>query len=398
MPNKSPTDAVIVSACRTPIGKFKGGLSQIRPDDLLALVLKEAAKNIDLAQVDEIIAGCANQAGEDNRNVARMATVLAKFPFEIPAVTVNRLCASGLEAVIQASRAIRLGDAQVMIAGGVESMSRAPFVKSKFNEQEIYDTSIGWRFPNPAMAAIFELQSMGQTAENLAKKHKISREAQDKFALHSHQKAVLAQKNSLFDKEILKIQDQKNLSDTIERDESPRESSNLEKLASLKPIFKPIEQGGTVTAGSSSSLNDGAAALCLVSRQYAKENSLKIMARILGSASAGVEPNIMGIGPVYSTGKLLKKLNLQISDIDIIELNEAFAAQALSVIQELNLDINKVNLNGGAIALGHPLGCSGARILVTLLNVLEQQNKTLGLATLCVGVGQGLSLIVERES
>ncbi len=377
-------EPVILSAVRTPIGKLKGALSGIRPDDLLAGVFAEAVKRsgAEPAQINECFAGCANQAGEDNRNVARMAVLLAGFPETIPAVTVNRLCASGLEAVAQAARLIRTGEADLVLAGGVESMSRAPYVVSKEDPALKFDTSLGWRFPNPKLAERFPLESMGETAENIAERYRISRAEQDAFALASHQKAIAAGQAGWFDGELIDG-----------RDECPRSDTSLEKLASLKPVFR-LE--GSVTAGNSSGLNDGASALVLASAEYAKKHGLKPMARILGSASAGVDPRFMGMGPVPATQKLLKNLSFKINDIDLIELNEAFAVQSLAVIGELGLDIDRVNISGGAIALGHPLGCSGARILTTLVHNLNRTGNRLGLATLCVGVGQGLSMIVEN--
>lgn len=368
-------EPVILSACRTPIGKHKGALSSIRPDDLLACVFKEAVSRSGVLprQIDECFAGAANQAGEDNRNVARMSVLLADLPNTLPAVTVNRLCASGLEAISQAARAIKTGDAEVVLAGGVESMSRAPF--------------FGWHLPNPELAKRFPLESMGETAENIADKYKISRESQDLFALISHQKAITAQQNGYFEAELLKLPE-------LEQDEGPRANTTLDKLSSLKAIFR---ENGSVTAGNSSGLNDGAAALIIASSNYAQKHNLKPMGRILGAASAGLDPRYMGLGPIYSTQKLLTQLGLTIDQIDLIELNEAFAVQALAVIAELNLDPTKVNISGGALALGHPLGCSGARIATTLLYNLKRTRKKLGLATLCVGVGQGLSMIVENN-
>jgi acetyl-CoA C-acetyltransferase/3-oxo-5,6-didehydrosuberyl-CoA/3-oxoadipyl-CoA thiolase len=368
-------EPVILSACRTPIGKHKGALSQIRPDDLLARVFSEAVSRAQIApeHLDECFAGCANGAGEDNRNVARMSVLLAGLPYSVPAVTVNRLCASGLEAISQSARSIQTGDAELVLAGGVESMSRAPF--------------FGWYLPNPKLAERFPLESMGETAENIAERYKISRVSQDQFALESHLKVVNAYQNRYFDAELLSLPE-------LSKDESPRPDSSLEKLAKLKPVFR---ENGSVTAGNSSGLNDGAAALVLASSNYAQKNNLKPLGRILGAASAGLDPRFMGLGPVYSTQKLLKKLGLKIEQIDLIELNEAFAVQALAVIAELNLDPLKVNISGGSLALGHPLGCSGARIATTLLYNLKRTQKKLGLATLCVGVGQGLSMIVENH-
>lgn len=397
-------DAVIVSACRTPIGKARGALSSFRPDDLLALALREAAKRVDLPdnQFDEVYAGCANQAGEDNRNVARMAALLGGFLDELPAVTVNRLCASGLEAVVQASRSIAVGDNELVLAGGVESMSRAPWVLAKpdtaFAPQApaIFDTSLGWRFPNPALAQRFILESMGETAENVADLYHVSRKDQDMFAFNSHAKALTAQKEGWFKGEIFALLQKQKGGDPriIDTDEGPRNDTSFEKLATLTPAFR---KNGTVTAGNSSGLNDGAAALAICSREFAIAHQLKPMAVIRGAASVGVPPQFMGIGPVGATQKVLKRLGLGIDDIDVVELNEAFAAQALAVIRELRLNEDRVNIFGGAIALGHPLGCSGARIVTTLISALQHRKGTLGLATLCVGVGQGLSLVIERQ-
>ena len=392
-------DTVIVSTCRTPLGKIRGGLSSCRPDDLLALVFKEAIlrAKLDPALIDEAFAGAANQSGEDNRNVARMAVLLANLPEQIPAMTVNRLCASGLEALIQAHRSIAVGDASATLVGGVESMSRAPWVMGKPEQAfptgapAVFDTSLGWRFPNPQLEKRFPLETMGQTAENVALRYEISREAQDAFAFQSHQKAVLAQQKGYFEKEIMPVQAGRHV---VEHDEGPRADTSLEKLSTLKPVF---QKDGTVTAGNSSTLNDGAAAMVACSRAFASAHGLRVMARVRAVASAGVDPRVMGIGPVPATQKVLAKAGLQVSDLDAVELNEAFAAQAVAVIQTLGLDPKKVNQFGGAIALGHPLGCSGARLVVTLLNVLEQTGGTLGLVTLCVGVGQGLSVILERE-
>jgi 3-oxoadipyl-CoA thiolase len=399
----SPTDPVLVSACRTPIGRIRGALAGVRPDDLLALVFREALARAGVPgeRVDEAFAGCANQAGEDNRNVARMAVLLAGLPESVPAVTLNRLCASGLEAVVQAARAIRVGDAAVCLAGGTESMSRAPFALQKADQAfpigapAIFDTSLGWRFPNPRLEAIFPLEQMGETAENLVEEHGISRADQDAFALRSHEKALAAQASGLFDEEIVKVEfpQRKGPALVVDKDEGPRADTTLEKLASLKPAFR---KDGTVTAGNSSTLNDGAAALVVTSRAYAEEHGLLIRGVVRGAASAGVSPRVMGIGPVPATKKLMERCGFTAADLDAVELNEAFASQSLAVLRALGLPEEKVNLHGGAIALGHPLGCSGARVLTTLLSVLERTSGRLGLATLCVGVGQGLAVLVER--
>jgi 3-oxoadipyl-CoA thiolase len=396
-------DAVIVDAVRTPIGRLRGALSSVRPDDLAAFVIEALLqRNRAAAEVDEVFLGCANQAGEDNRNVARMALLLAGLPEHVPGVTVNRLCASGLEAAVQAARAIRVGDMELCIAGGVESMTRAPWSLAKPSEgypsgpPQGFDTALGWRFPNARLAARFPLESMGETAENVAAKFGIERAAQDAFALRSHQKALAAQEAGRFAAELLpvplsKVSQEKKAEGTIDRDEGPRADSSLEKLAKLKAAFR---EGGSVTAGNASSLNDGAAALLLMSARKAKELELKPLARIVAAASAGVDPRYMGIGPVPSTRKALKLAGLEARQLDLIELNEAFAAQSLAVVRELGLDEARVNVDGGAIALGHPLGMSGARILGHLAHALRGRGRY-GLATLCVGVGQGVSVIIE---
>jgi 3-oxoadipyl-CoA thiolase len=407
-PSADDSDPVIVSACRTPIGKLRGALSSVRADDLLALAVAEAVKRAGIPgdAVDEVYAGCANQAGEDNRNVARMATLLAGLPQSVPAVTVNRLCASGLEAVVQAARQIRVGEAQVVVASGVENMSRAPWVMAKpdggfpTGAPAVFDTSLGWRFPNPRMEKLFPLEQMGETAENLVDEMKISRADQDAFALRSHQRAVAAQKAGAFSREILAVEIPQKKGDAVKVtvDEGPREDTTLDALAKLKPAFR---KDGSVTAGNSSSLNDGAAALVVTSRAFAKAHGLKILGVVRGSGSAGVSPRTMGIGPVPAVNKLLSRTKLALKDVDFLELNEAFAAQSLAVVRQLGLsesDVEaKVNVRGGAIALGHPLGCSGARITTTLLSILDDHKAKLGIATLCVGVGQGLAVLIERE-
>lgn len=396
-------DVVIVEALRTPIGRFQGGLSGIRPDDLAARVLSAVVARAKLSPelVEEVFLGCANQAGEDNRNVARMAVLLAGFPQSVPGVTVNRLCASGLEAVIQAGRALKTGDMGLCIAGGVESMSRAPVVMPRAPQQPkagnftVYDTSLGWRFPNPKMEALFPLEAMGETAENVAAAMGISRVDQDQFAVGSHQKAVAAQAAGAFAAEMLPIEveiDRKTRV-VVDADEGPRADTNLEALARLKPAFRA---GGSVTAGNASTLNDGAAALVLARAGVARSLGLRPRARLLGGASAGVDPRMMGLGPVPATQRLLARLGMGVGDLDLVELNEAFAAQSLGVIRQLELDEARVNVQGGAIALGHPLGSSGARILTTLLHSLERTDGRFGLASLCVGVGQGLSAVIER--
>ncbi|MGC6417102.1 MAG: thiolase family protein [Bradymonadia bacterium] len=393
----------IVSAVRTPIGRFRGGLSSIRADDLAALAIAEAISRaaIDASTIDEVVFGCANQAGEDNRNVARMAALLAGVPQTVPGITVNRLCASGLSAINQAARAILVGDIDVAVAGGVESMSRAPWVMPKASAAfpvgnvTMYDTSLGWRFPNPAMEKLFPLEGMGFTAENLVDKYQISREAQDEFAFASHQKALVAQEKGAFDTEIMAVhvQQRKKPPLIVNKDEGPRADTSIDKLGRLRPAFR--RDDGTVTAGNSSTLNDGASALVLMERSKAEAAGLEVLAVYRTAAAAGVNPRIMGIGPVPATQKVLQRAGLAMSAVDLFELNEAFAAQSLAVIQEAEIDVTKVNVNGGAIALGHPLGCSGARIMTTLVHALRARGGGCGIATLCVGVGQGVATLVE---
>ena len=394
-------DAVIIDAVRTPVGKLRGALSGVRPDDLGAYVIEQLLRRspaVEPAAVDEVFFGCANQAGEDNRNVARMSLLLAGLPEHVPGVTVNRLCASGLEAAVQASRAIRLGEMDLCIAGGVESMTRAPWAVAKPTEGfaggslQTYDTALGWRFPNPKMAQRFLLESMGETAENVAAKYRIPRAKQDEFALRSHQRALAAQEAGRYRAELLPVTVPGKQALVVERDEGPRADTSMEKLSKLKAAFR---DGGTVTAGNSSSLNDGAAAILLASARKAAELGLKPIARVVAAASAGVDPREMGMGPVPATQKALKKAELSVGKLDLVELNEAFAAQSLAVIQELKLDPERVNVDGGAISMGHPLGMSGARILGHLAHALKARGGKYGLATLCVGVGQGVSVIVE---
>jgi 3-oxoadipyl-CoA thiolase len=394
-------DALIIDAVRTPVGKLRGALSAVRPDDLGAYVIEQLLGRNPAAQpgaVDEVFFGSANQAGEDNRNVARMSLLLAGLPEHVPGVTVNRLCASGLEAAVQASRAIRLSDMDLCIAGGVESMTRAPWAVMKPGEGfaggslQSYDTSLGWRFPNPRMSQRFPLESMGETAENVAAKYGIPRAAQDEFALRSHQRARAAHEAGRYRAELLPVTVPGKQPVVVDRDEGPRADTSLDKLARLKPAFR---DSGTVTAGNSSSLNDGAAALLLASERKASELGLKPLARIVAAASAGVDPRLMGIGPVPATQKALKKAGLSAKQLDLVELNEAFAAQSLAVIEELGLDPERVNVDGGAIAIGHPLGMSGARLLGHLAHALKARGGRYGLATLCVGVGQGVSVIIE---
>lgn len=400
-------DAVLVDALRTPIGRIRGSLAAVRPDDLAAHVLSALLDRQPAAKeaLEEVIFGATNQAGEDNRNVARMAALLAGLPYEVTGVTVNRLCGSGLEAVIQAARAIRLGDADVLVAGGVESMTRAPYAYPKPSEAfprkppTVYDTSLGWRFQNPKMAARFPLIGMGMTAENVAERYDVSRGAQDEFAARSHQKAAAAWSAGKFAGEVVPVTvppaHKRDHEKTVERDECVRPDSTAEVLARLRPVFK---EGGTVTAGNASPMNDGAAAVLLTSARWAKEHGLTPLARVVATASAGVHPNYMGIGPVPSTRKALQRAGLTVQDIDVVELNEAFAAQSVACIRELGLPEEKVNVLGGAIALGHPIGCSGARIVGTLMTAMRDRDATLGLATLCIGVGQGLAVVFERVS
>jgi 3-oxoadipyl-CoA thiolase len=398
-------DAFILAAVRTPIGRYRGVLSPVRADDLAAAALTGLAQRAGLASpeqlalVQEIFLGCANQAGEDNRNVARMAALLAGFPDEVPAATVNRLCGSGLEAVAQGARLVRTGEADLVIAGGVEQMTRAPWAMAKpeagfEGPPAIFDTSLGWRFPNPRLAARFPLESMGETAENVAERYHIAREAQDAFALKSHQKAIAAQAAGVFDGEIwpVEVAQKKGPAVRVDRDEGPRADTSLEKLAALKPVFR---QGGTVTAGNASPLNDGAAALLIGDEAMVKRLGLTPMARVVATASAGVDPRVMGIGPVPASRKALARAGWKSGDLDLIELNEAFASQALASVGELGLNAEKVNVNGGAIALGHPLGASGARILTTLVHEMRRRKARRGLAAMCIGVGQGVAALLE---
>lgn len=397
--------AVIVDALRTPIGNLGGALSGIRPDDMAAMVIKTIVEKNDLDPnlIEEVYLGCANQAGEDNRDVARMAALLADLPASVPAVTFNRLCASGLTAINAAARTIQVGDGDVFIAGGVESMSRAPYAMPKPNglvgDLTAYDTTLGWRFINPRMAEKYGTEPLGITAENIAEMSGISREEQDRFALTSHQRAIAAIDSEKFAQEIMPVLIPQRKGDpfAFDTDERPRRDTSLEALARLKPAFK---KDGTVTAGNSSGLNDGAAALLMMSESRAKSLGLKPMARIVSMASAGVPPRIMGLGPIPATEKALKRAGLRIEDIQLIEINEAFAVQTLAVMEGLGLSHEITNVNGGAVALGHPLGCSGARILTTLLHEMRRRAETAqkpfyGLATLCVGVGQGETTIVE---
>ena len=396
----------IVDAARTPIGKFGGSLKDVRPDDMAAGVIKELVKRnfddkgISKELIEDVVLGCANQAGEDNRNVARMSVLLAGLPVSVGGVTVNRLCGSGMQAVIDASRAIMTGEGDILIAGGTESMTRAPFVMPKAAEafqrtNVVYDTTIGWRFTNPKLAKMYYPYSMGETAENVAKKYNISRQRQDEFALGSQQKAKDAILAGKFRNEIIPVEIvTKKETLVFDVDEFPRLDTTIDKLAKLKPAF--AKEGGTVTAGNSSGINDGACALLLSSAEKADELGLTKRARLVSSAVSGVEPDCMGLGPIPAARKALERAGLKLEQIDLIELNEAFAAQSIACIDELSLDVKKVNVNGGAIALGHPLGMSGARILTTLLYEMEKRNLRYGLAAMCIGVGQGIATIIER--
>lgn len=395
-------DVVIVDAVRTPIGRYGGALRDVRPDDLAALVIAALVRRtgIDPACVEDVVFGCANQAGEDNRNVARMAALLAGLPVEVPGQTVNRLCGSGLQAAVTAYHAIRCGDGDVMIAGGVESMTRAPFVVAKAAEPwsrklEVYDTTIGWRFTNPRLAEKYPPYSMGETAENVAERYGITREEQDRYALMSQQRAARAIQEGRFRDEIVPVVIPQPSGEplVVDRDEHPRPDSTLEALSKLRPAFR---KGGTVTAGNSSGINDGAAALLLAEASTARQLGLRPMARIVASAVAGVDPAVMGIGPVPAVRKALARAGLRVEDVDLVELNEAFASQVLACVRELGLDLERVNVNGGAIALGHPLGASGARILGHLVWEMRRREARYGLATMCIGVGQGIAVVVER--
>jgi len=379
---------------RTPIGRYGGALAGVRPDDLAATVIGEAVRRaaVQPEQIEDVYFGAANQAGEDNRNVARMAVLLAGLPESIAGVTVNRLCASGLSAVVSACHAIAAGDGDLFVAGGVESMSRAPLVFAKpehafpRGNQTVWDTTLGWRFPNPRMEQLFPLESMGETGENVADRWSVPREAQDAFALRSQQRWAAAAEAGRFDDELVAV-------DGVERDEHPRPETNAEKLAALKPAFRA---NGTVTAGNSSGINDGAAALVIASEEKARALGVEPLGSFVGSAVAGVDPRVMGIGPIPAVRKLLERTGVGVHQLDLVELNEAFASQSLAVIRELGLDEEKVNVNGGAIALGHPLGMSGARLVVSLLHELRRRGGTYGLATLCVGVGQGQAALFKR--
>jgi 3-oxoadipyl-CoA thiolase len=383
--------AVVISAVRTPVGRYGGALAGVRADDLAAVAISAAVKRagVDAGEIEDVYFGCANQAGEDNRNVARMAALLAGLPESVAGVTLNRLCASGLSAVVSACHAVAAGDGDLFLAGGVESMSRAPLVTAKPDkafprgDRPMYDTTLGWRFPNPRLAELFPLESMGETGENVAERWDVSREDQDAFALRSQERWAAAS----FGDEIVAVGD-------VEADEHPRPDTSAEKLASLKPAFR---QNGSVTAGNSSGINDGAAALVIASEDRARALGAEPLGAFVGSAVAGVDPRVMGVGPVPAVRKLLERADVSVDDVDLVELNEAFASQSLAVIRDLGLDPEKVNVNGGAIAIGHPLGMSGARLVVSLLHELRRRGGRYGLATLCVGVGQGQAALFERS-
>jgi 3-oxoadipyl-CoA thiolase len=388
--------AVVLSGVRTPIGRYGGALAGVRPDDLAATVIAEAVRraNVPTDQIEDVYFGAANQAGEDNRNVARMAVLLAGLPESVAGVTVNRLCASGLAAVVSACHAVAAGDGELFVAGGVESMSRAPFVFGKpehafaRGNQTVWDTTLGWRFPNPRLEEQFPLESMGETGENVAERWHVSREDQDAFALRSQQRWAAAADAGRFDDELVAV-------NGVERDEHPRRDTNAEKLAALKPAFST--NGGTVTAGNSSGINDGAAALVIASEEKARELGVEPLGEFVANAVSGVDPRVMGVGPIPAVRKLLERTGVGVDQLDLVELNEAFASQSLVVIRELGLDEEKVNVNGGAIALGHPLGMTGARLVVSLLHELRRRGGTYGLATLCVGVGQGQAALFKRS-
>ena len=386
--------AVILSGVRTPVGRYGGALSGVRPDDLAALVIREAVgrAGVEPAEIEDVYFGCANQAGEDNRNVARMGLLLAGLPDSVPGVTVNRLCASGLSAIVSASHAIAAGEGDLFVAGGVESMSRAPFVFGKpehafpRGDPKVYDTTLGWRFPNPRLEELFPLESMGETGENVAERYGVSREEQDAFGLQSQQRWAAADEAGRFADELVPVGE-------AERDEHPRPDTDASRLAALKPAFR---KNGTGTAGNSAGINDGAAAVVIASEEKAKALGAEPLGAFVNAAVAGVDPSVMGIGPVPAVRKVLARARVEVSALDLVELNEAFASQSLVVIRELGLDPEKVNVNGGAIALGHPLGMSGARLVVTLLHELRRRGGRYGLATMCVGVGQGQAALFER--
>jgi 3-oxoadipyl-CoA thiolase len=395
-------DVVVVDAVRTPFGRYGGALRDVRPDDLAATVLSALVRRTGIppARIDDVVLGCANQAGEDNRNVARMAALLAGLPVEVPGQTVNRLCGSGLQAAVTAYHAIRCGEGDVILAGGVESMTRAPFVVAKAAEPwsrrfEVYDTTIGWRFTNPRLAEMYPPYSMGETAENVAERYGISREEQDRYALLSQQRAARAMVEGRFRDEIVPVVVPQGSGEplVVDRDEPPRPNTTLEALSRLRPAFR---SGGTVTAGNSSGINDGAAAVLLAEAGVARELGLRPLARVVATAVAGVDPAVMGIGPVPAVRKALARAGLRVADVDLVELNEAFASQVLACVRELGLDLERVNVNGGAIAFGHPLGASGARLLAHLCWEMQRREARYGVATMCIGVGQGIAVVVER--
>ncbi len=397
--------AVIVDAVRTPVGRYGGALKDVRPDDLAALVIRTLLERngaVDPRAIEDVILGCANGAGEDNRNVARMALLLAGLPMSVGGLTVNRLCGSGLDAVNRCAMAVQVGAGDIFIGGGVESMTRAPFVMLKpaaafpRGDMTLVDTTIGWRFNNPRLDALHHPYSMGETAENVAERHGVTREDQDRFALESQRRAGRAQSEGLFAAELVPVAvpgRKRGETVLVEQDEHPRPDTTLERLAALKPAFR---EGGTVTAGNSSGINDGAAAVLVMSESRASQLGLRPLARVVSTAVAGVDPAYMGLGPVTATRKALERAGLEIDDLDVVELNEAFTAQSLACVRELGLDGSRVNPNGGAIALGHPLGCSGARLMTTLVHEMARRGHRYGLATMCIGVGQGIATIVER--
>ncbi len=397
--------AVVVAACRTPFGRYGGALAAVRPDDLAALVVAEVVRRAGCApdDIEDVVFGAANQSGEDNRDVGRMAALLAGLPVGVAGQTVNRLCASGLQAIVSAAHAIQAGAGDLFVAGGVESMTRAPLVTAKpeaafpRGDRTLYDTTLGWRFVNPLMRERYGVDSMGETGENVAERYGVSREDQDAWALRSQQRHALAEAEHRFEREIVPVEvpARRGPSTLVERDEHPRADTTAEKLAALRPAFR---EGGSVTAGNAAGINDGAAAVVLAEEGYARANGLEIRATIVASAVAGVEPSVMGVGPVPAVRKALERAGLEAADLDRIELNEAFASQVLASIRELGLDDERVNVNGGAIAIGHPLGASGARLVVSLVHELERCDARYGLATMCVGVGQGMAAVIERLS
>jgi 3-oxoadipyl-CoA thiolase len=399
-PSRTP---VVVDGLRTPFGRYGGALAQVRPDDMAAHVIRAvvARTGVEVEAIDDVIFGAANQAGEDNRNVGRMAALLAGLPVEVPGATVNRLCGSGMNAVVNAAHAIAAGDGSLFVAGGVESMTRAPFVMAKPSaafprgEQTLYDTTLGWRFTNPRLAEAHYPYSMGETAENVVERCGVTREEQDAFALESQQRWAAAQATGRFADEVVPIDvAEGNATRTLDTDEHPRPETTLEQLAKLKPAFRR-DESGSVTAGNSSGINDGAAALLVTSEARARELGLRPMARMLASAVAGVDPATMGLGPIPASRRALERAGLSVDDLDLVELNEAFAAQAIPCMRELGLDPEKVNVNGGAIAIGHPLGASGARLVATLLHEMRRRGARYGLATMCIGVGQGIASVWE---